>query len=336
MKFSDYLKDKLLYIIIYLLSLLLITIMLFTFNVNSYLISLIIIINILTMICIGVISYYRKKNFYNNIINNLNKLDKKFYILETIPNPSTYEEKIMVDILYDINKSMIENINVVKNNIKDYKEFVELWIHEVKIPIASFVLKGHNNKYSSEFMNEVNKLDNYIDQVLYYIRSENTEKDFMIVETNLKDLVRNVTIKNKDSLLDNKIDININVPNINVNTDSKWMEFVINQIINNSIKYKKDKDSFINIDCIEENNLVTLVIKDNGIGIPSKDINRVFDKSFTGSNGRNKIKSTGMGLYIVKNLVNKLGHQIFIESVLDESTTVKIIFKNNEYYKNVR
>ena len=250
-----------------------------------------------------------------------------------MPEPNTYEEKIVVNILYDINKSMIENIKKIENSIIDFKEFVELWIHEIKIPISSLVLKCHNDKYSEEFLSIIRKLDNYVDQVLYYVRSEETEKDFVISEINLKDIVKRVTLKNKDDLLENNVNLEVDVDKINVCTDSKWLEYIINQIINNSIKYKKEKDSVIKISTVNNDNKVILSIYDNGIGIPKKDIKNIFNKSFTGSNGRNRTKSTGMGLYIVKSLCNKLGHLVTIESVKEEYTIVKIIFNINDYYK---
>jgi hypothetical protein len=241
----------------------------------------------------------------------------------------------MVESLYEINKSMIENINDYRRNILEFKEFVEIWIHEVKIPISSMVLKCHNNKekYDKSLLGIIRRLDNNIDEILYYVRSENTEKDFVINEVNLKEVIRNVSIKNKDDLLDNNITFESNVKNSLVHTDKKWLEFIINQIINNSIKYKKDKDSIIKISAIEDNDKTILEIYDNGIGIPTKDIGRVFEKSFTGSNGRDKIKSTGMGLYIIKKLCDKLGHNIYIESTLKEYTKVIIEFGKNDMYK---
>ena len=229
---------------------------------------------------------------------------------------------------------MIENINEYQKNVIEFKEFVELWIHEVKIPISSLVLKCHNNKekYDNSFLSIIRRLDNIIDEILYYVRSENTEKDFAITEVDLKEVIRNVGIKNKDDLLENNISFEPDLKKSIVYTDKKWLEFIINQIINNSIKYKKDNNSLIKINSRENDDKVVLEIYDNGIGIPSKDIKRVFEKSFTGSNGRNKVKSTGMGLYIVKKLCDKLGHNIYIESKEKEYTKVIIEFGKNDIY----
>ena len=335
MKYIEYLKDNIISIIIYISTCFLIFLMLNAFKLDISVNILTIVILLLCGVSITLFNFYRKNKFYKSYLNGLNKLSKKYLILETIPEPSSYEERIMVDSLYEINKSMIENINEYQRNINEFKEFVEIWIHEVKIPISSMVLKCHNNKekYDKSLLSIIRRLDNNIDEILYYVRSENTEKDFSISEVDLKDVIHNVSIKNKDDLLENDIKFEANVKKVIVNTDKKWLEFIINQIINNSIKYKKEKDSVIRISSREEDDKTVLEIYDNGIGIPSKDISRVFEKSFTGSNGRDKVKSTGMGLYIIKKLCDKLGHNIYIESVEREYTKVIVEFGKNDMYK---
>ena len=334
MKLVSYIKDKVISIVIYLLMVVLISLILKVFNLDKSVLIVIFLILITNGTMLILINYFRKRSYYNNILGMLDKLDKKYLVLETVLEPTTYEEEIVNNILYDINKSMIENINIQKRSINEFKDYIEMWIHEVKLPIASMVLKCHNHKEvnSNELLSIIRRLDNDIDQILYYMRSEITEKDFIISEVSLKDIVRSVSLKNKDDLLENKIELEVNIDNECVYTDKKWMEFILNQIISNSIKYKKEKDSFIKITSNVSEDKVNLIVYDNGIGISKGDIKRVFDKSFTGKNGRDKIKSTGMGLYIVKNLCSKLGHNIYIESALDEYTKVIIEFGKNNYY----
>lgn len=335
MNFLEYVKDKTVNIIIYVFSILLIIALLRAFKTLDYVCIIVAIILLINGISMLLINYYRKKSFHSLFSENLKRLDQKYLILETIPEANTYEEKIFVDYLYDINKSMIERINKNKLDITNFKEFIEIWIHEVKIPISSLVLKCHNNqdKYDKSFLAIIRKLDNSIDEILYYVRSEYTDKDFSISETNLKEIVRNVSIRNKDDLLENKIALDVNLNDFKVSTDKKWLEFILNQIINNSIKYKKDSNSIIKIDSFEKDDKIILEIFDNGIGIPKKDLKRVFEKSFTGLNGRNRAKSTGMGLYITKKLCDKLGHNLKIESIENEYTKVIIEFGKNNLYK---
>lgn len=335
MRFLNYLKDKIVSIIIYIITSIIICLILRAFKLNNDVTLIIFLILSINGLSILLLNYFRKRNYYNNLLNMLNKLDKKYLVLETIPEPTTYEEILTNDILYEINKSMIENINLQTKGITEFKEFVEIWIHEIKIPISSMVLKCHNHKQinSMDFLSIIRKLDNNIDQILYYMRSEITEKDFIIGKFCLKEIVRNVSLKNKDDLLENQIKLEVNIDNLNVYTDKKWLEFILNQIVNNSIKYKKNNNSIITITAHEEKDKIILSVYDNGIGIPSKNIKRVFDKSFTGTNGRDKVKSTGMGLYIIKNLCNKLGHNIYIKSEENKYTNVVIEFGKNKYYK---
>ena len=195
---------------------------------------------------------------------------------------------------------------------------------------------NHNQKkkIDKRYVEQIRKIDDYVDQILYFVRSENAEKDYLIKETNLKKVINNVAMKNKDDLLENNINFLVEAKDVMVLTDSKWLEYIINQIVSNSIKYiRNEVDSIIKLQVEDLTNQINLHIYDNGIGIPEKDIRRVFEKTFTGENGRNRSKSTGMGLYIVKKLCEKLGHKIIIESVQNEYTEVIIAFSKNDFYK---
>ena len=335
MKLTNYLKDKITIIIITIISIILITLLDIAFKVPKGLIIVTIVLLLLTLIIALLISYFQKRTFYTTIITNTKNLDKKYLVLETIPKPNTYEEELIYNIMCDINKSMIENVSSYINSTKDFKDYIEMWIHEVKIPISSLILMTHNhkNQVPKEYTEEIRRLDNYIDQILYYVRSNYTSEDFIFKKVKLEKIISSVALKNKDDLLENKIDLIVDIKNTEVYTDIKWLEFILNQIINNSIKYKKDiPKSYIQIKTHDDSSQITLSIKDNGIGIPKSDIPNVFKKSFTGTNGRDKIKSTGMGLYIAKKLCTKLGHKIEIESEEKEYTIVKITFGKNKLY----
>ena len=333
MKLKNYLIDKISSLIIISMSYLIVIAMLFVFDVPKSLIIAITIVFVFMILLLFILDYFKKSKFYNALIENVDILDKKYLVLEMMQKPTFYEGEILYQTIYEINKSMIENVKELLDNTSDFKEYIEMWIHEVKIPISSLILLCHNHKdvLDATYLKQVKKLDNYIDQVLYYIRSNYTENDFVIKKVLLDKVISNVALKNKDDLLENKIDLNVDLKNIYVYTDAKWMEFILNQIINNSIKYKRDDvRSYIKISSTKDN--IVLSITDNGIGILKKDIGQVFKKTFTGENGRLKTKSTGMGLYIADKLCSKLGHIIEIESEYGKKTTVKITFGINEFY----
>ena len=184
MKLIKYLLDKIPQIIISIMGFTITIFMLNAFKVESTLkIAITIIFFIVCIFNIG-IDYFRKYKFYQSLSNTLDVLDKKYLILEMINKPNFYEGEIFYQTLYDINKSMIENVKEYNLSIIDFKEYVEMRIHEVKIPISSLTLLIHNNqeKIDKRYVEQIRKLDNYIDQILYYVRSENAEKDYIIKE----------------------------------------------------------------------------------------------------------------------------------------------------------
>lgn len=335
MKLGRYLIDQYLSILLIFFSYFMTLLLLLVFNVNISLIFAITFIFFMMQILLLGINFVRKKRFYDELICNIELLDQKYLVLETIAKPGFYEGKILYHCLYEIDKSMSENVLKSRKDMEDFKEYIEMWIHEVKLPISSLMLLCHNykSKLNKTFLEQVRKLDNYIDQVLYYVRSNYTEEDFVIKKVSLEKVVSQVLIKNKDDLLESKINLEVDLKNIEVYSDMKWLEFILNQIINNSIKYRNEKrNSYIKIFAEVQSDQIILSIVDNGIGIPKRDLSQICKKTFTGENGRDKTKSTGMGLYIVDKLCKKMGHILEISSIHHESTTVKIIFGGNNFY----
>ena len=177
------------------------------------------------------------------------------------------------------------------------------------------VIENNKNQATKSIDEELDKIENYIEQALYYARSNTLEKDYYIKKCKLKEIVNESIKRNKNMLIQEKIRINLHDLEKEVNTDSKWINFILNQIIQNSIKYmKKDNEKEIEIYSMQGKDKVILYIKDNGIGIAKEEVSKVFEKGFTGTNGRitNK-KSTGIGLYLCQKLCNKLGLKITLE-----------------------
>lgn len=335
MKFGSFLKDRLYSIIIALFCYFIILLVLLAYKSDKAIVIVITIILLVTYILLFLTDFFRKQKFYTDLLTNIENLDKAYLVLETLNRPEFYEGELLCQALYEIDKSMNENVRIEKEQLLDNKEYIEMWIHEVKRPLASLVLTLNNQKniLDRKTKNILKRLEDYVDQVLYYVRSENAEKDYFIKEVDLSKVIKNVGIKNMDDLLDNKVEFIVDKTNYKVFTDSKWLEFILNQIINNSIKYKRNIDnSYIKIYVKDNLDTTVLIIEDNGIGIKTSDIRQVFDKTFTGTNGREKTTSTGMGLYIAKNLCKKLGHKIEIESKENEYTRVFITFAKNKFY----
>ena len=336
MKLSNYLKDKIFVIVLVILTYFILLSFMIGFKIVDEFRWCFTILYSLLFIIIFLYDFFRKYFYYKDILSKLELLDEKYLICEMISKPNFLDGEIFYQMLYEINKSMNENIRDYREKINDFKEYVELWIHEVKIPLSALILYTHNKKIDKALVKEINRVDNYLEQILYYIRVENTEADYIIKEVDLNKVIRDVMLKNKDILLERKIEITSDVRDSKVLTDYKWLEFMINQIISNSMKYMRDiENKKIEIKAYKKDNCVVLEILDNGMGIPKSDLSRVFNKTFTGQNGRKVPGSTGMGLYIVSNLYKKLGHKLEIESNEGEYTKVKFIFDDNLFYSEV-
>jgi signal transduction histidine kinase len=334
MDFKLFFKEKAITILLLLFGIITIEIFLMAYNVGMFIkIYIPLIIMGLYMISI-IIEYFKRKKFYDNLLKMLEELDEKYLITEIIKTPNFLEGQIFKNSLEQIDKSMLENVNKYKYMTEDYKEYIELWIHEIKIPIATskMVIENNKNAITKSIDEELDKVENYIEQALFYARSNTVEKDYYIRKVVLKEIVNESIKKNKGSLIQEKISIDIHDLEIEVNTDNKWIVFILNQIIQNSIKYRKKENSVIEIYANQGKENVILYIKDNGIGIKQGEITRVFEKGFTGTNGRlsNK-KSTGIGLYLCKKLCNKLGIGIELNSVQNEGTEVKLVFPKDSY-----
>ena len=334
-KFGVFLKDKIMQICIILFAIITVEIFLLVYPYGNF-IRIYIPVVIFGGYFISIFfEFFNKKRYYENIYRLLEELEEKYLITELIKGSNFIEGKILKDLLGTINKSMIENVNRYKYLQEDYEEYIEMWIHEIKIPIATskMVIENNKNDATMSINEELDKVENYIQQALYYARSNTVNKDYYIKKSSLKEIVNECIKKNKTILIGDKITIDAHDLNIYVNTDIKWIVFILNQIIQNSIKYKKNEvQSKIEFYSKQGKENVILYIKDNGMGIKVNEVSRVFEKGFTGTNGRvlNK-KSTGIGLYLCRKLCNKLGIAIELESVQGEGTEVRLVFPNSSY-----
>ena len=334
MSFTAFFKDKILYFALLLFVIITSEILLLSADIILYIRIYIGLLPIILFFIALFVEYYNKNKYYSNLKNRLEELEEKYLISEVIKKPEFSEGKILKEVLEETGKSMLENVNKYKRSGEDYKEYIELWIHEIKIPIATskMIIENNKTKITQSINEELDKIENYIEQALYYARSNTVEKDYIIKKVNLKGIVNNSILKNKVSLIQNKVNVNIHDIERYVYTDSKWCIFILNQIIQNSIKYSKKENRKLDIFSKEKKEKVVLYIKDNGIGIKKGEITKVFDKGFTGENGRIiEKKSTGIGLYLSKKLCEKIGVGLELNSEKGIGTEVRMIFPKNSF-----
>ena len=335
MSLRDYLKSRTGIIVLNIISLLTLIIFLISTGNTFDTIKVIMIVWILILGVFLIYEYKKRKVFFSEVLRCVENLDKKYLISEIIEEPPYIEAGLYYYLLKKASKSMRDEINTEKNKRKDYKEYIEQWVHEVKTPISLIKLIEENNKTtkSSSVLQQLEDIDRYVEQALFYARSEDVEKDYLIKEISLEECVHRVITRNKQVFILNNIDIEIDNIDINVHCDSKWLEFILNQIIVNSVKYRNNENPMIKIKSVPIKNGDQLIIEDNGIGIPKDELNRVFEKGFTGNKGRHSSKSTGIGLYLCKKLCDKLGLLIKIESEENLYTRVIITFPKGSFCK---
>lgn len=336
MSLQEYLRDRIKAILFNLISL--ITLSAFLFSVGNTFGTIITIAVTWTSLYTAFLIYeYRKrKAHYSNLLKTAGNLDKKYLMAEIIDFPPYIDAVPYYMLMKKAGKSMLEEINKIKTQRKEYKEYIEQWIHEVKTPIAAIKLIEENNRTNNSrtVLEELENIDRYVEQALFYARSEEAQKDYLIKEIFLEQCINQVLIRNKRMFILNNIGVDLAYLDKNVYCDSKWLEFILNQIIVNAIKYRKSDFPIVKIYTREIKNGIQLIIEDNGIGIPAAEVNRIFDKGFTGSKGRQNHKATGIGLYLCKKLCDKLGLLITADSKENLYTKIIITFPKGSFCKD--
>lgn len=331
MSFKRYLKNMLPIILMNLFCILILSLFLIYIGNSIDTIVIIIISWLFILISYISISFYKRKIYLDKLLSMIEQLDEKYLIAELMKNPERADDRVFYKILKTTEKSMLENINSILQERKEYKNYIEQWIHEVKTPITALKLLCENNlsDFSRSILSELEKIERFTEQALYYARIEQTEKDFYIKEVRLSSVVHKAIIDNKYLLRQNNISVNAdNVVDI-AYTDEKWIRFILNQLIGNSVKYHSS-NPFIHFCTKLQDDYVQLIVSDNGIGISESDLPCVFKKGFTGENGRIIQSSTGIGLYLCKQLCDKLGINLEIKSN-ETGTTAILKFQINHF-----
>lgn len=340
MTLKNFLKDKCLLLILHLVCMSVLTFFLRVTGYSKTNIILILIFWLLVLVAWFLAAYLQRKKFFENVERILEKMDQRYLLGELIPKSYRLEDKLYREMIRRSNKSVIERIHQMEDAQKDYREYIENWVHEIKAPITSIALLCENGrkqeptkdttKESFRILSlENQKIENYVDMALYYARSEKVYKDYLIQKTDLQQVVSEVLAKNRLLLIQNQVRAEVDCKDL-VYTDRKWIGFILNQMILNSVKYRNESPIF-QIYTKKQEHGVVLVVKDNGIGIRPEELSRIFEKGFTGSNGRNHERSTGMGLYLCQKLCKRLGIGLRAESHYGEGTKMLLEFPISNY-----
>lgn len=345
MKLRDFIKDRIGYIFVYIISTaLVILVMNLTLIINKIYISKInvfyaFIISGVFLAAFLIYDYYRNSEFYSQL-NLMSKSTEDLDCILNVGSGCTKEQRMFKTSLLKMYRSFENKTVKYEEAHKEYIYFVNQWVHQMKTPVSviNLMLQDEINEENREVFESISeeneKLQHGLDTMLYNARLNEFNLDFAVESVDIIRILRKVINDNKKSLIRHHIFPKIaEDKNSIVETDKKWISFVINQIVINAIKYSKVKegDSKYIVFSIKKGTSKTILsVKDQGIGIPKEDLTRVFNAFFTGKNGRKTNESTGMGMYLAKKVCDKLGHDIFVESEEGKGAEFSIVFYENK------
>ena len=299
-------------------------------NYNTAIYSVIISI----LLTLGYLSgkYVIRRFFYKAIVVEPKKMEDA--LIRHTQGPEHIRTAAYTRALYKIYQDEVQSLYSAQSR---QLEFMNQWVHQMKTPISVMNLLLEEKEIDrNSIKEEIERLHFGLDSVLVNARLETFERDMTIERVNLKQLVQEVVTEHKRLLITNGVFPMVTVDeDFVVITDSKWMKIVLGQFITNAVKYTFEKNKKLFLTAQSSGEVIDFKIRDEGVGIPASDLNRVTQAFFTGENGRLTGESTGMGLYIASDVCNKLGHQLKIESELGAGTTVSLLFENVEVKEEI-
>lgn len=257
-----------------------------------------------------------------------------------LPTAKTMEQKAYRDLLAKLYREHTREISRFQAQSKEDEEFITAWVHEIKTPIAvaNLLIQNSNSSASETTLEsieeELAKIEDYVAKALFYSRSNDFAKDYLIKEVDLETLVKDSVKRHAKVFIRKKIKVQVNKVTEHVSSDQKWLGFILDQILSNALKYTPDQGT-IAISTEDSPNELIMEVADTGVGIRMEDLNRVFERGFTGQNGRRELGSTGMGLYLSQRVARKLGHKLTVASELSAGTKVRIHFPKWSNYFDI-
>ena len=285
------------------------------------------ILTIVFVLMVLLFDYIKYKEKVNKIIQICNDISSCYSV--KINDKNIFDEYYL-DIINELLKENRKQVSQIQKRISDINDYFSIWVHQIKTPIASMKLKIDNEQMDLlQLASDLNRIDHYVDLVLSFLKFDEEKIDLYFRKTDVDRIMRESLKKFSNDFIIKKIRLDYKLSKREVLTDEKWLSFVFDQLLSNALKYT-DKGTIT----IYYDGDSCLCIKDSGIGIALADMERLFEKGFTGYNGRQYKKASGIGLYMCKRMCDKLNIAISIESVVNEYTLVKLKFLSNEEYKD--
>ena len=255
-------------------------------------------------------------------------LDQKYLFSECAPPPRTVYEQKLFALMRCSGRAMIGAVSDAQASMQEYREYIESWVHEIKTPLTAAKLTCRHLEPDSrrKFSAELAQIEAHVERALYYARVKSPEQDCIIRQTALADIVSQAVGNHRTLLIQSQMKIETGDLDFTVYTDRKWAVFMLGQLLQNASRYRNNDSPSILLTAMGCDRQVRLTVSDNGIGIPAHELPRVFDRGFTGSNGRTRGGSTGMGLYLCRKLAVLLEIDLQVSSEEQKGTAVTLTF----------
>ncbi len=329
--FDGYLKENLSEVVMYIGFMFIFPVIFYLYNIRTDAVKYAFLLSFVWFLAWEAVRFARYKKRHEELLEAERKASAELYDLpETFSVIEKDYQRILKRVYHD--KAELESDG--REFREETADYYGMWAHQIKTPIAalkvllqSYGLPDKADERTFEFIrgmkSEVFKIEQYVEMALTYLRTADTTADFVFGTYELDDIIRQAVKKYSQIFILNKIKLNYEPVGETVLTDEKWLTFVIEQLLSNALKYTREGSISIYTQKVSEEE-ECLVIEDTGIGILPEDLPRVFEKGFTGYNGRENKKSTGIGLYLCKTIMDKLRHGIWLESEVGKGTKAYI------------
>lgn len=350
-----YLRGRVLTVAIALLTVGLLWPMLRLVGLGSELVTLIVLCVALALLAMGIVNYLHTRAWCKQFAEVARAGGDAPELAVSMVEPDAPEAQVVFGALQAVAAEANARVSDSRLREREHREFVETWVHEVKTPLAAIdlMLENLDDARLAPLARELDRVGSLVEQALFFARSSSVENDYLVRTCTLETLVREAVKSRAHALVGAHVAVGMEGLDRTVFADPKWMQFVLGQLIDNAVRYRRDPGARGNaagrdgrgssaaangpridfsarvLDEGRADERVVLGVRDNGCGISAADIGRVFDKGFTGSNGRTHAKSTGIGLYLVRALCEKMGLSVSASSVEGEWTCFEIVFPTN-------
>ncbi len=327
MTLREFLSDRLKRITLQMICAGLAALFLFATGTQPGVLVILLIVFLLVFLTVNMSDFFQQRARLLEWKSILDGLDRKYLFTECVPQPKRLYERRLLELVRLAGRDMTGAVSDAQASQREYREYVERWVHEIKAPLtaARLICRELDGDTRRKLTAELSQIEAHVERALFYARAENPEQDCLFRQIELEKIAAQAIENHRSLLIQNGIRVEMENMNCAVYTDEKWAVFILGQLLQNAARYR-GPEPVITLSAKPLGRQTQLIVHDNGIGIPAHELPRVFERGFTGSNGRIRGGSTGIGLYLCRKLAVFLELELRMDSQEGAGTTVTLTF----------